>query len=51
MPRLGGSIRFECGGRTHEFAMGVDWEDMGAVLAAMSERIPVASSASPAGPA
>lgn len=44
VPRLGGSIRFEYGRRAHEFAFGVGWEDMGVVLNALRERIPVASS-------
>lgn len=45
-PLLAGSIRFEYGKRTHEFALGIDWPDMGLVLEALRERVPIASTAS-----
>lgn len=44
MPRLAGTIRFEYGGRTHEFGLGIGYEDMSVVLNALRERVPVASS-------
>lgn len=50
LPSLGGSIRFECRGRTHEFGFGTDWKDMEAVLQALRERVPVGHGAGDAPP-
>ena len=46
VPPLGGSVRFEYGKRTHEFARGIDSTDIIVVLEALREWVPVASTSS-----
>lgn len=36
---LGGSVRFEGGGRTYELALGIAWEDMEVLLQALREKL------------